>query len=591
MFDIPGQIRKAINEFLLWVAKTGLRPVMDALGTTVLSTPDVTGNPQVKAMWTTSLVTANGIYVLFVVLGAFIIASRETVQSSYGFKEIAPRLAMGAVISNVSLIVCGKAIEIANALTAAIAGQGVDGPSAAKAIAGILDQPLTGTNPNILLALLVIAVALLGVVVVISFLLRVALLVILLGIAPLALTCHATPQTEGIAYTWWRAFAACLGLQIAQAVIVLGTVKVFLTPSGLVLLGVPATASGLLGVLVCITMLWLLIKIPGLMKQYVLAPLGLRSQGRGLIGQLLQAYVMFKTLGAAAGIIGGGGKTGRPRAAARPQPTTGTGTATGTRSARPVPAPRGQAARPTTPRPVPSRPSPAAPVAFSNAPVTQTPLPAPAGTTGAPTFSNPPQPATPAPAPTGPAPAAPFSHPSAPQPPSTRPSGSPAPVAFSNATPAAPSRTPAGPPPAATFSTPPVSQSAPRRPPAPVTPVFSSAPPTPKPRPTAARRRTAAARPSGTGTAPPVTPPTPNRQPPPPPATQPTQHARQAPAAPAARSRPRPTGSTTPVFRPAPPSPPASAPSPPSSAPSPPSPAPPASSPPPVRRRPPGGKK
>jgi hypothetical protein len=410
MFDIPGQIRKAINEFLLWVAKTGLRPVMDALGATVLSTPDVTGNAQVKAMWTTSLVAANGIYVLFVVLGAFIVASRETVQSSYGFKEIAPRLAMGAVGSNVSLIVCGKAIEMANALTVAIAGQGVDGPSAAKAIAGILDQPLTDINSNMLFALLVIAVAVLGVVVVVTFLLRVALLVVLIGIAPLALTCHATPQTEGIAYAWWRAFAACLGLQVAQAVVVLGTVKVFLTPSGLVLLGVSDTASGLLGVLVCVTMLWLLIKLPGLMKQYVLAPLGLRSQGRGLVGQLLQAYVMFKTFGAAAGIIGGGGKGARPRAAARPRPTTGTGAATGTRSARPVPAPRGQAARP----------SPAAPVAFSNAPVTQTPLSAPAGTNGAPTFSNPPQPGTPAPAPTGPAPAAPFSHPQAPQPPSAR---------------------------------------------------------------------------------------------------------------------------------------------------------------------------
>jgi hypothetical protein len=188
---------------------------------------------------------------------------------------------------------------------------------------------------------------------------------------------------------------------------------------------VPATASGLLGVLVCITMLWLLIKIPGLMKQYVLAPLGMRSQGRGLIGQLLQAYVMVKTLGAAAGIIGGGSKTARPRAAARPRPTTGAGTATGTRSARPVPAVRAQTARPTAPRLTPSRPSPAAPVAFSNAPVTQTPLSAPAGTTGAPAFSHPPQPGIPAPAPTGPAPAAPFSHPNPPQPPSPRPTAEP----------------------------------------------------------------------------------------------------------------------------------------------------------------------
>jgi hypothetical protein len=213
MFDIPGQIRKAINDFLLWVAKTGLQPVMDALGTTALSTPDITGNPQVKAFWTTSLITANGIYVLFVIFGGFILASRETLQSQYGFKQIAPRLALGAVLSNISVILYGKAVEATNALTAAIAGQGIDGPSAANAIFGILNQPLNGTSANILLALLVIAVVVLGLVVVITFLLRVALLVLLFGIAPLAMVCHALPQTQGIAYTWWRAFFACLGLQ------------------------------------------------------------------------------------------------------------------------------------------------------------------------------------------------------------------------------------------------------------------------------------------------------------------------------------------------------------------------------------------
>src|SRR5205085_4445974 len=61
LFDISGQIRKAINDFLGWIAKTGLKPVMDALGKTVLSTPDLTSNPQVQAIWTTSLVAANGI--------------------------------------------------------------------------------------------------------------------------------------------------------------------------------------------------------------------------------------------------------------------------------------------------------------------------------------------------------------------------------------------------------------------------------------------------------------------------------------------------------------------------------------------------
>ena len=65
-FDIPGQIRKALNDFFAWVARTGLSPVLDTLGATVLATPDLTGNARISAMWTASLVIANGIFVLFI---------------------------------------------------------------------------------------------------------------------------------------------------------------------------------------------------------------------------------------------------------------------------------------------------------------------------------------------------------------------------------------------------------------------------------------------------------------------------------------------------------------------------------------------
>src|SRR5205823_360255 len=218
---------------------------------------------QVKAIWTTSLVTANAIFVLFVIAGGFIITSRETLQSNYGLKEIAPRVVVAGVAANVSLIVCGKVIEAANALTAAIAGQGVDGNGAATALNQILNQPPSPNMPPILFSLLILAALVMAIVVLVTFILRTALMVLLIGVAPLALTCHATPQTEGLAYTWWRAFGACLAIQLGQAVIVLATVRVFLTPAGPEALGVPLTNDGLIAILVCLTMLWLLIKLPG----------------------------------------------------------------------------------------------------------------------------------------------------------------------------------------------------------------------------------------------------------------------------------------------------------------------------------------
>ena len=64
------------------------------------------------------------------------------------------------------------------------------------------------------------------------YVVRVAITVILIAGAPLALMLHALPQTDGIARWWWRAFAGCLAIQVAQSLTLAVTVKVFLTPDG-----------------------------------------------------------------------------------------------------------------------------------------------------------------------------------------------------------------------------------------------------------------------------------------------------------------------------------------------------------------------
>ncbi|MEV8515911.1 hypothetical protein [Dactylosporangium sp. NPDC051484] len=507
-YDIPGQIRRAINDFFDWMVRTGMAPVMQTLGETVLSTPDLTNNAQVKAIWTTCLVIANAVFVLFVVLGGFVVTSHETLQTRHGLKQILPRLAIGGVGANMSLVLIAQVMKAVNALTAAIAGQGVDGPAAATAIQQAMQNVQSGSN--IMVSLLVLAALVMAIIVVLTFILRVAAMILLIGVSPLALVCHATPQTEGLAYTWWRAFGACLGMQVAQAVVMLATVRVFLTPNGTDIvpwLGVPASGSSWLGILVCLTMLWVQIKLPGWTKQFVLGPLG-QSKGRGLLGQIVSTILTVKTLGAAAGILGGAkaaGTAARRGAMAAPRPRpSGPG-----RTPRPAPARRG-----------PSRPSPApaGPAAFSHAPVTHTPLAQPAGTTVAPAFSNATPPATPGPAPASATPPAVFSAapgtppatasaPSAAPPPSVAPfshapstSASSASVSNMAASGSAPASTRAS---AVAFSAAPKSQIAPKRPPAPVTPAFSAAPaPPPRPRPTAAKRAPRASQPTGTSRAP-----------------------------------------------------------------------------------------
>ncbi|MDG4790226.1 hypothetical protein O7626_30620 [Micromonospora sp. WMMD1102] len=487
-------------DLAVWAAEQALQPVMEALGASWLSTPDLTSNEQVKAIWTTSLIVANGVVVLFIVAGGFLVTARETLQTQYGLKQVLPRIAVGVVLANCSLILGEKAIELTNALTIAIAGNTIDGPTAATAIRRIVDNALQGDG--FLMVLMAIAVIVMCLILEFTFVLRLAALIILFGLAPAALICHASPLSEGVAHLWWRCILACLGLQLGQAVVVMATVKVFLTPAGPTVMGVPATRAGLLGIMVCLTMLWLLIKLPGWMRQFILGPLGQRS-GRGLIGQLVHAFLMIKTLGAAAGLLGGASAA---REAGRTTP----------RPPGPRPLPGGP--RPPRPGPAPVRPSPLGPVAFSHAPVTHTPLSAPSGTNAAPTFSHPATPSTPTPAPSGGVPAAQFSHPSPPQPSPSSPALPPARVAFSDAASTAPEPPAGGPVPAVTFSAAPAPQTAPRRPPAPVTPVFSAAPAasaaggsrrasTPATRPTAAKWAAPSGRAAtnaGTPAAPPV---------------------------------------------------------------------------------------
>lgn len=463
LFDIPGQIRKAITSLFSWMVEQALNPVLDWLGHTLLATPDLTSHEAIRSMWTANLVLANSFFVLFVTAAAFIVSVRQTLQTRYGVKELAPRLVLAMVLANTSLLLFDKAIELVNALTQAIAGEGVDPDTAAQALIGALGAAREGSN--FLVTLLVLGAVMIAIVVTITFLLRIAVLGVLIGLAPPALLCLGLPQTEPIARTWVRAVVACFGIQIGQAVILLAAIRLFLTPAGPTVLGFVASGDGYIQVLVCYAMLYLLIKLPGWMRQFVLCPGG----GRGLLSQLVHTILMIKTMGTAAGLLKGGATAGRAAGSAG-RPTGPSPARTGPRpSATRTPSSR----TPSRPRIGPiGRPGP---VPFSHAPAVHAPLTGPAGTTGGPVFSDPPPPAAPRPAATVAAPPVVFSDRYSPVT-SPRPGGSrPEPVTFSHPPTRPSTPAPTGPAPAVTFSSATVPQTAPRRPPAPVTPVFSSA--------------------------------------------------------------------------------------------------------------------
>jgi hypothetical protein len=260
-YDIPGQIKKAIDDFFAGLVKDALNPVLSLLGRTLLATPDVTTMARVGQIWTGMAVLANSLYVLFVLAGAVIIMTHETLQTRYAAKQIIPRLFVGFIAGNASLALFGLVIHVADIISMGIMGQGLDPNQAGPALANMITGSITGLGGGIFLSILGLAVAAMAIVLLITYIVRVALAIILAVSAPLALACLALPQTEGLARLWWRASLGTLAVQLGQSLTLIAGLQVLLDPGGVNAIGLP-TSGGFVDLLVFLALFWILIRIP-----------------------------------------------------------------------------------------------------------------------------------------------------------------------------------------------------------------------------------------------------------------------------------------------------------------------------------------
>ncbi|MDG4857588.1 hypothetical protein P8605_05355, partial [Streptomyces sp. T-3] len=307
VFDIPGMIGNAITSFLGMLVEQIMKPIRELLADTLLSTPDITKQQPIKEMWTGSLGIAVGIYVLFVTAGGITVMGYETVQSRYALKQIAPRLLVGMIAAAMSLTVMGKAIGFANALSHAV--MGTDMSDAGKGlIERVIPAALFGIAGLKLYALLLaIVMIVLILAVLVGYIVRIAVIALLAVAAPLALSCHAHPATEGVAKMWWRALAGCLTIQVAQSMTFIVALKMFFAP-GATLLGFPKPSQ--LGTLLAgIALFWILFKIPGWCLKRVFSTGG----GFGplqMVQSAIKWQLMNRFLSAVPGLGRGGGRGG-----------------------------------------------------------------------------------------------------------------------------------------------------------------------------------------------------------------------------------------------------------------------------------------
>jgi hypothetical protein len=287
--NIPSLVEQAINQLLVTLLSSALSPTLDLLGRTLLATPDVTApGSRIRELWWASAGIANSGFVLLVLLGGILVMTHQSLQARYSAKEILPRLAVAFVAANTSLVLAGWAIRLANAVSRAVLGTGVDPQRVAQTLSPLRLLPGPGAR-NLFLTLLGLVVAFLALGLLVTCVLRAALVAILVAGAPLALALHALPHTEGLARLWWRALAAALGVQVGQALVLVVALRVFFDADRAQVLGIGT--GRLADLLVSGALLWLLLRIPGWARRVVFGP---RAGG---LGRLVRGYAVYLLAG------------------------------------------------------------------------------------------------------------------------------------------------------------------------------------------------------------------------------------------------------------------------------------------------------
>lgn len=188
----------------------------------------------------------------------------------------------------------------------------------------------------IALVLLILAVILLALYVV-----RVAITVIVVVAGPLALVCHASPYSEGIATLWWRALIGVLGIQVLQAITLIVFIKALFQQDSTRPSSLLGPANGLMNLIICCVLFGILIKIPSLVMRHV----GLG--GRSAIASVIKFALLAKGLGMlglgtkgsmGSRVLGGAGR--------------------GSRRGPALPGPSSPSPGPSSPRPEPTGPPP-----------------------------------------------------------------------------------------------------------------------------------------------------------------------------------------------------------------------------------------
>ncbi len=274
---VGGLIGQLLSEF----SSSGRNDVLQLLDRYLFSTVDVsqrgsqplTSNPALINVNHAFCLAGDTLLVLVVVVVAVRAILDRSLYSQYDFRAMLPRVLVGVIVMHASLYLIQMAIDLNTALTSFAAGAGggsmpwTDPLSSSALASSSLAQDLFEI---VVVLALVVTVSLLA----IGYVVRMAVLQLLIATAPLAGLATILPETRGFSRTWGRLLVVALFMQAAQV-----TVLRVATVTGL------AEGSGLGATLYALATLWVSLKVPRFLASAAQAPGSFASIGSGLVQQ------------------------------------------------------------------------------------------------------------------------------------------------------------------------------------------------------------------------------------------------------------------------------------------------------------------
>ena len=262
-----------MEQLLDWIAQRVLDVlawVMDLLAATVFVVPNVAALPQVATIWGQNITIVNTAYVLAIVAAGIVAMTHETVQVRYSIKDLLPRLVFAAVAANFSLTWCATIFDLADTATRAVAGRPLTDTASLAAVRSQLVAALTRPEVAVLSLIAAAVATVLLFLLVFQWITRFGVLLILTVVGPFALACYCLPRLDGAASLWWRTLFGTLGVHVLQALTFYTGLSVFLSPDAHLGVLLPFAAGQIGNLLILLVLLTACVKIPSLMRRYLL---------------------------------------------------------------------------------------------------------------------------------------------------------------------------------------------------------------------------------------------------------------------------------------------------------------------------------